>query len=374
MILFLGIVSAQVSTLYVLDRSQKGILSKVISIPGSRLNFDADQVLLSNAQSFCLVESDIPGQAKFFIADRHAIYDQSVADGGRTISSNGDSGASFLTDIDHDGSNFFWADHRQNAILKSKKSIADASVLFRDTTLFPSSVVVSKSHDLIFWTDIKNNRMYRSGKDGSDPILLSRTNCQSPSRLTIDDSKRRIFWSEDGPGRIMSATFEGTDTKVLYQGEEGSYPYGIYFDPLDRLLYWTDYGRGTVMRIQPDQIGKAPELIADNLKTPLDLVVLHSSPLEKNFNAATSLGRRDVVVYPNPTINELHVSINPGWTNEAIKAEVMSMNGRVVLKVDGVLTPTFKLDTSGLPIGSYYLLISSKEKYLKRAFVKTRNL
>jgi hypothetical protein len=75
-----------------------------------------------------------------------------------------------------------------------------------------------------------------------------------------------------------------------------------------------------------------------------------------------------VNAYPNPVMNELHISVPQEWQNKAVSGKLMSTNGNVI-KTFNIQQSTI-IGMADVPAGTYYIKVANEKEISTQTIVK----
>jgi hypothetical protein len=169
-------------------------------------------------------------------------------------------------------------------------------------TFTPKQLKLEKKSGKLYWSDREGMRVMRANLDGSEIETLVDTSQGDPPPgsdprkwcvgIAVDTGSGKFYWTQKGGddagmGRIFRANIEfpqgqtaGTrdDIELLYDSLPE--PIDLEFDPVGRMLYWTDRGDpphgNTVNRAPMDAqaaCGKQPEILLGHLMEGIGLAL-----------------------------------------------------------------------------------------------------
>ena len=169
-------------------------------------------------------------------------------------------------------------------------------------TFTPKQLQLEKKSGKLYWSDREGMRVMRANLDGSEIETLVDTSLgdsrpgPDPRKwcvgIAVDTDGGKFYWTQKGGfgagfGRICRANLQAPegqsaanrrDIEVLY--DDLPEPIDLDFDPVNRMLYWTDRGdppRGnTVNRAPMDWTadnGRGPEILFTHLKEGIGLAL-----------------------------------------------------------------------------------------------------
>ncbi|MDC7227142.1 MAG: hypothetical protein PQJ61_10310 [Spirochaetales bacterium] len=135
-----------------------------------------------------------------------------------------------------------------------------------NVALYDTVQTTTEKHGRIFWTDISNDEIRVADLDGSnDADVLSGLN--DPMGISVDPVDRRIYWINfgDSPQTIKSCNFDGNDVQTHINTGMTNSGY-LAVDASARHLFWTDKGANCIYRssLPPDNPDAATHILIDD--------------------------------------------------------------------------------------------------------------
>src|SRR5690606_25434510 len=95
----------------------------------------------------------------------------------------------------------------------------------------------------LYWSNFDGEKIESIHADGTgrqDVIagIGNVLNAEGPNKISVDAVNEKIYWF-DNASAIYRANLDGTDNVLLV--ENSGYIGGLYFNPLDQRLYWSNY-------------------------------------------------------------------------------------------------------------------------------------
>ncbi|HET8938712.1 MAG TPA: hypothetical protein VFN67_34945 [Polyangiales bacterium] len=129
------------------------------------------------------------------------------------------------------------------------------------TTSTPKQINIDNQARQLYWSD-RDAMVWRSELDGSAPVVLvSGHELQQPAGMGLDVAKRQMYITDRTGRRIYRVGFdmaEGetagtrTDVEILATFPLMAIPLNIALDLGTRTIYWTDRGRGLILKMNMD--------------------------------------------------------------------------------------------------------------------------
>jgi sugar lactone lactonase YvrE len=146
------------------------------------------------------------------------------------------------------------------------------------TTSTPKQINIDNQARQLYWSD-RDALVWRSELDGSKPVVLvSGHELQQPAGMALDVAKRQMYISDRQGRRLYRVGFdmpEGetaqnrTDVEVLAQLPMYSIPLNIALDLGTRTIYFTDRGRGLILKMNMDMPAGATAETRTDIETVL---------------------------------------------------------------------------------------------------------
>jgi len=169
----------------------------------------------------------------------------------------------------------YWiADTQADDVDKIRRSNLDGS----DIELFlmpagqPADVEIDPYQGQLYYSERFTNSINVVPLQGGEPVELVST--FEPRGMDLDLVNGFLYWVEYQDNRLRRARLDGTEVEdVIVSGM--TRPFDVTVDPLRERLYWVELGPkaygGRVWTADLD--GANPVLIADQIPTPVDLVI-----------------------------------------------------------------------------------------------------
>jgi DNA-binding beta-propeller fold protein YncE len=177
-----------------------------------------------------------------------------------------------------------------------------ATIVAPGGTFTPKQLQLQKKSGKLYWSDREGMRVMRANLDGSELETLVDTS-QGDSRpgsdprkwcvgIAVDADFGKLYWTQKGGddagvGRIFRANIDlpqgqtagnRRDIELLYDNLPE--PIDLEFDPVGRMLYWTDRGdppRGNTVNRAPMDAqaarGEQPEILVSHLMEGIGLAL-----------------------------------------------------------------------------------------------------
>jgi hypothetical protein len=78
-----------------------------------------------------------------------------------------------------------------------------------------------------------------------------------------------------------------------------------------------------------------------------------------------------ITAYPNPVVNELHISLPQSWQNQTINGQLLNTGGHIIKTF--IIQQAVTIVLSDIPVGTYYLKVVNGSEISTQAIVKTNN-
>jgi hypothetical protein len=78
-----------------------------------------------------------------------------------------------------------------------------------------------------------------------------------------------------------------------------------------------------------------------------------------------------IAAYPNPVVNELHITLPPSWQNQAVNGQLLNTGGRIIKTF--IIQQAVTIVMSDIPTGTYYLKVVNGNEISTQAILKSKN-
>ena len=78
-----------------------------------------------------------------------------------------------------------------------------------------------------------------------------------------------------------------------------------------------------------------------------------------------------IATYPNPVVNELHISLPPDWQNKTLNGQLLSINGSIIKTFN--IKQAVTIVMSDVPVGTYYIKVMNGNEISIQTIVKSKN-
>src|SRR5262249_39595083 len=113
----------------------------------------------------------------------------------------------------------------------------------------PRGIAVDHQNGFIFWADAGLNRIYRATTGGGRVgIALSRGSISRPGGVALNPTLQRVYFTEFGLGTIFRVDYFGGFTQLILNAL--SQPTYIAYDAPNSRLYWVEAARGLTQRLR----------------------------------------------------------------------------------------------------------------------------
>ncbi|OQP47309.1 hypothetical protein A4H97_07340 [Niastella yeongjuensis] len=86
---------------------------------------------------------------------------------------------------------------------------------------------------------------------------------------------------------------------------------------------------------------------------------------------STNNGSARLSTWPNPVVNELHVSVPPNWQDQALKCQLLNSMGSIIKSFS--IQQTATIGMADVPAGTYYIKVANGAAFITQTIVKSRN-
>nr|XP_034837843.1 very low-density lipoprotein receptor-like [Maniola hyperantus] len=174
----------------------------------------------------------------------------------------------------------YWTDAGKKHIELSDLNGDMRKILIQGKLDEPRAITVNPLDGWMYWTDVGTvPKIERAGMDGTHRQIIV-SNVSSPNGVVLDLVRERIFWVDSKLHEISSCNYDGTARRVILHSRS-FLPYPFSITTFEDWLYWTDWNRDAVYRVNKFY-GNQPQLIIrKNLNTlesflsSEDMMVIH---------------------------------------------------------------------------------------------------
>lgn len=82
-------------------------------------------------------------------------------------------------------------------------------------------------------------------------------------------------------------------------------------------------------------------------------------------------GSAKLTTWPNPVVNELHVSVPPNWQDQTVSCQLLNTMGSVIKSFNILQSATIGM--ADVPVGTYYIKVANGKEISTQTIVKSRN-
>ena len=176
--------------------------------------------------------------------------------------------------VDWVARNLYWSDTGTDRIEVARLNGTLRRILIDEGLDEPRTIALHPSEGLMFWTDWgMNAKIERAAMDGSLRQVIVNTSLGWPNGLAVDFDSHRIYWCDAKTDKIEYAGFDGSDRQVLVSDH---LPHAFGFSILEDFVYWTDWMRRSVERVNK-HTGMQRETIIEILPDLMGLKAIHST-------------------------------------------------------------------------------------------------
>ncbi|XP_078716677.1 prolow-density lipoprotein receptor-related protein 1-like isoform X3 [Lampetra fluviatilis] len=158
--------------------------------------------------------------------------------------------------VDWMGYNLYWTDDGLKTInvARLEKASQARRTLIEGNMTHPRAIAVDPVHGFMYWTDweedpkgTKRGKIEHAWMDGTHrSIFVSSKTVLWPNGLSLDIPNGILYWCDAYFDQIERIKLDGTERKVVYDGQELSHPFGLTHHGHN--IFWTEYRLGTVYR------------------------------------------------------------------------------------------------------------------------------
>jgi hypothetical protein len=141
----------------------------------------------------------------------------------------------------------------------------------------------------IFWSDVASAQIYRANMDGSDAEVIVNEGILVVDDIAVDWVSDKLFWVD-----AVWARVEALDLNTLIRVEvlrtgPGTNPRAIAVEPLNRYIFWTDYGETAKIERSFMDGGDRRTIISSDLSQPNGITIDYN--LQRIFWTDSDLDR-----------------------------------------------------------------------------------
>ncbi|XP_076116037.1 low-density lipoprotein receptor-related protein 6-like isoform X1 [Mytilus galloprovincialis] len=188
--------------------------------------------------------------------------------------------------VDWLGRKIYWTDSETKRIEVANLDGSYRKVLYWNDLDQPRAIALDPLNGYMYWTDWgETPKIERAGMDGTHAhrSVIIKENIHWPNGLTLDYEDSQIYWADAKNAFIHSCKFDGSDRRVVVEGE---LPHPFALTLYDRTLYWTDWKDRSINSC--DKItGSNRRVILRDIYSPMDIHSFSArrQPKDTNENA-----------------------------------------------------------------------------------------
>lgn len=134
----------------------------------------------------------------------------------------------------------FWSDITQDAILSASFNGTNIKTIVNAGLISPGGIAVDWIGNRLFWTDSGTSRIEFSNLDGSMRKVLFWKSLEKPRAIVTNPEESAIYWTDWGQQpRIEKAFMDGTGRRSVIETSL-FWPNGITIDHPSYKIYWVD--------------------------------------------------------------------------------------------------------------------------------------
>uniref|UniRef100_A0A4W3II89 Low-density lipoprotein receptor-related protein n=1 Tax=Callorhinchus milii TaxID=7868 RepID=A0A4W3II89_CALMI len=163
--------------------------------------------------------------------------------------------------VDWVARNLYWTDTGTDRIEVTRLNGTMRKILISEDLDEPRAIVLDPMSGYMYWTDWGEiPKIERASLDGTDRVVLVNTSLGWPNGLALDYEERKMYWGDAKTDKIEVMNCDGTGRHVLV---EDKLPHIFGFTLLGDYIYWTDWQRRSIERVQKRSAER--EIIIDQL-------------------------------------------------------------------------------------------------------------
>ncbi|XP_052078042.1 low-density lipoprotein receptor-related protein 4-like [Mytilus californianus] len=150
----------------------------------------------------------------------------------------------------------FYADTGNNQIASLRLDGTNFKIVINSGLDEPRDVVLDPRSQQVFWSDWGSTpKIEKAGYDGTGRTTIASTNLKWPNGMAIDFDANKLYFVDAGTDKIEVMGLNGENRQTIYT-ETGSHFFALSL--YQQYIYYTDWTKHTVMRINKDGTGATP--------------------------------------------------------------------------------------------------------------------
>ncbi|XP_063415706.1 low-density lipoprotein receptor-related protein 4-like [Mytilus trossulus] len=150
----------------------------------------------------------------------------------------------------------FYADTGNNQIASLRLDGTNFKVVIGSGLDEPRDVALDPRKQQVFWSDWGSTpKIEKANYDGTGRTTLANTNLKWPNGMAIDFDANKLYFVDAGTDKIEVMGLGGENRQTIYT-ETGSHFFALSL--YQQYIYYTDWTKHTVMRINKDGTGATP--------------------------------------------------------------------------------------------------------------------
>ncbi|CAG2249585.1 unnamed protein product [Mytilus edulis] len=150
----------------------------------------------------------------------------------------------------------FYADTGNNQIASLRLDGTNFKVVIGSGLDEPRDVVLDPRKQQVFWSDWGSTpKIEKANYDGTGRTTIANTNLKWPNGMAIDFDANKLYFVDAGTDKIEVMGLGGENRQTIYT-ETGSHFFALSL--YQQYIYYTDWTKHTVMRINKDGTGATP--------------------------------------------------------------------------------------------------------------------
>ncbi|XP_062373779.1 low-density lipoprotein receptor-related protein 6 isoform X2 [Sardina pilchardus] len=178
--------------------------------------------------------------------------------------------------VDWVARNLYWTDTGTDRIEVTRLNGTMRKILISEDLDEPRAIVLDPVAGYMYWTDWGEiPKIERAALDGTERVVMVNTSLGWPNGLALDYDEKKVYWGDAKTDKIEVMNMDGSGRRILV---EDKLPHIFGFTLLGDWIYWTDWQRRSIERVQKHTAER--ETIIDQLP---DLMGLKATYVHETF-------------------------------------------------------------------------------------------